>query len=154
MTLSERLLEKLASGPPPGATATTFAHADDEAQASVRLDIARLDALSGQYDAIHVHRSAPAALGDWANRVAEQATGLLEPLAVVEVDSPRGQAMLRSKQPAEKHDELHYYEVLLGQGGDASVRRYRARHGETQRTPLPFALTHEALGKLVDDLVS
>jgi hypothetical protein len=94
-----------------------------------------------------------AALRAWAERVASRVTGLLEILEVIEVDAPRQVAMLRSKEPARRDNELHYYEVLLKSAGEASVRRYRAsRQADSRREQEAFALTHEALAKLALDL--
>jgi len=150
MTLSDRLLEKLVNTLPPGAAQATVCHEDAESGVTARLDVARLDTLSGEYNGIQVRRAAPVSLAAWAKGVAERAAGLLEPLAVIEVDSPRGQALLRSKKPAERKDELHYYEVLLGASGDAGIRRYAAQRGDGQRRAIPFTLTHDALGQLVE----
>lgn len=90
-----------------------------------------------------------------AEHVAERVTGLLEPLRLVEVDAPRGVALLRSEQPGHWGEGLYYYEALIQADGTTSVRRYQAPHeGEPRRHQLAFALTHEALAKLVADLTA
>jgi hypothetical protein len=96
-----------------------------------------------------------AQLQAWADRVAGRATGLMEPLKVVEVDPLRGEALLRSDEPSQKSEQLFYYEVLLKNMGDATVRRYQASHlPATKREQVGYALTHEAVGKLVGDLTA
>jgi hypothetical protein len=92
----------------------------------------------------------------WANRVAEEATGLLEPLAVIEVDLPRGQALLRSETPTVQADTAHYYELELtrGQRSSATLRRYVGdKVGTEKREAAPFVLTHDAIVKLVTDIL-
>jgi hypothetical protein len=90
-----------------------------------------------------------------AERLAGRVTGLLEPLKLIEVDAVRRTAQLRSEEPAQRGDELHYYELLLDGDGAALVRRYRAgRAGTPRREQEAFTLTHEALAKLVRDLTA
>jgi hypothetical protein len=91
----------------------------------------------------------------WAARVAARATGLLEPLSLLELDAAQNTAVLRSQAPAKRGEALHYYEVLLRGQGEANVRRYQAtRDGTRRREQVAFALTHEALGKFVRDLTA
>jgi hypothetical protein len=104
-------------------------------------------------------RTGPAAsqpsLAGWAQRVAERVTGLLEPLKVVEVDTLRQEALLRSKEPSHRQDKLFYYEVLLKNDSQASIRRFKAsEQGSERREQVAFALTHEALAKLAIDLTT
>ena len=62
---------------------------------------------------------------------------------------------IRSDEPAEKLEQLFYYEVLLKNVGEAMVRRYQGSHQPaSKREQVGFALTHEAVGKLVGDLTS
>jgi len=91
----------------------------------------------------------------WADRVAQRVTGLLEPLAVVEVDVQRDEAILRSDEPARRGDDLFYYEVALKGAGEAAVRRYHSSSQPgTRREQVPFALTHESLAKLLGDVTA
>jgi hypothetical protein len=95
-----------------------------------------------------------AALESWAQRAAARVTGLLEPLKVVEVDPERGEALLRSQQASRRGEQLFYYEVLLKNSSSATLRRYQASNGNGKREQVVFALTHEALAKLVGDLIA
>ena len=91
----------------------------------------------------------------WADRTAERATGLLEPLKLIELDPARAEAVLRSDPPAARGRAVEYYEVLLRGRQSATLKRYRAaRTGPGKRRPVPFALTHEAIAKVVGDLTA
>lgn len=96
----------------------------------------------------------PEELRAWATRIAEDATGLLEPLALLEVDGAVGKALLRSETPTHKDGRTLYYELLLTRGERtlASLRRYAAANGE-RRESIPFVLTNDAIVKLVEDIV-
>lgn len=90
----------------------------------------------------------------WAKRLAENATGLLEPLRVLEVDTTQGEAVLRSVKPSRRGDALFYYELHLYGEHQAVLRRFESSLTvATRRKQIPYVLTHEALGKLIDDLV-
>jgi hypothetical protein len=81
-------------------------------------------------------------------------TGLLEPLRLLEVDRINHIAVLRSDSPPVKGDSVLYYEVRLEARNRATVQRYKAAKGSpAHKERVAFALTHEALAKLVDDLV-
>lgn len=154
MTLANTILEKLADWRPEGRQTLTLPGEGSGWTVAITAD--RSDALGCLVWEMIVRRSSDAAGGDlrtWAERVAERATGLLEPLQVVEVDTLRGQALLRSEQPARRGEQLFYYEVLLTGNREASLRRYSAaRIGEGRREQVAFVLTHEALAKLAGDL--
>nr|BAL54200.1 hypothetical conserved protein [uncultured Planctomycetota bacterium] len=153
MTLGETLQQNLAR---PIRQPQTFTI--EAAQgARVEADVEASDALACRLRGLRVQRPAQDAepLPQWAHRVARQASGLLEPLAVHEIDTQRGEARLRSQTPSQKGDEVHYYEAVLNTTGQASLHRYRASYNPHQpREPIPFTLTHEAVGKLVDDFLS
>ncbi len=157
MTLANTLLEKLSDWKHPGDGRHTFAVLDPHTGVTVHLAVEHLERLSCQLWEARITRPAGAvaqgpSLADWAAHVAAEATGLLEPLKVVEVDDVHGHALLRSDEPAEKQDDLFYYELLLQQSGAAFVRRYRGSRQPTKREQVSFILTREALGKLVEDI--
>jgi hypothetical protein len=85
--------------------------------------------------------------------LAARCTGLLEPLALVEVDAEAKAALLRSAPPSRREDGLFYYEVLL-QPDAAAFRRFQAPQAGGKRSQIAFTLTHDALAKLVDDLTA
>ncbi|MCS7047306.1 MAG: hypothetical protein NZO58_13185, partial [Gemmataceae bacterium] len=105
--------------------------------------------------ALHRNCALGGTVEDWAKRVVQRVTGLLEPLAIIEIDAGKEEAMLRSAQPAKRGDKLFYYEVRLRHLAQATVRRFEASHEPGQkRRQISFTLTHEALAKLVGDIVA
>jgi hypothetical protein len=153
MTLDDMLLRRLAEWRPDSArTTVTTGPADDGW--SVTLTAEANDQLACRAWELSVSRSQPVEdLKGWAERLGGRATGLLEALRLLEVDPEQGVAQLRSGSPTQRGEEVLYYEVLLRRSGSAELRRYRAaRDGSKKREQVAFALTHEALGKLVNDL--
>lgn len=88
-----------------------------------------------------------------AERLAGRATGLMEPLRLIEVDAQGDTALLRSAAPQKRGDDLFYYEILL-RSAAAGVRRYQASTKSGTRQQIAFPLTHEALAKLGADLTA
>src|SRR5262245_29840217 len=155
MTLEETLQQKLASWRPDTQRQTlTVDHADSGWKLDLQADC--VDTVGGRLWEVQLTRTRPAAqpvpLADQARRIANQVTGLLEPLRLIEMDSERDLAQLRSQAPAQRGGDLHYYEVLRHSNGNTQVARYQASHTTSKREQVPFTLTHEALGKLVRDL--
>ena len=116
-----------------------------------------VDTVGARLNRLDLTRTDPApdglTLGGWAEGVAKRASGLLERLKVHEVDATHDTAVLRSDAPTVKGDVAGYYEVVLTGTEKASVSRYQAdRAAGTPREQVPFTLTHEALGKLADDI--
>jgi hypothetical protein len=160
MTLNETVLQKLAEWKP-GDGRQILAVPDQGSGWGVALTVDRADQLGCLVWELTLRRSNPPTesnaetLGAWAGRIADRVTGLLEPLKVIEVDAPRQVAMLRSEEPAQRGDDLFYYEVLLKGAAEANLRRYHAsRQSNQHREQVAFALTHEAIAKLADDLTA
>src|SRR5271156_6855350 len=82
---------------------------------TVTLVAEQRDNLSCALKELTLNNNAPIAeeLPAWAERVAKQASGLMEPLRVLEVDVPLGKAILRSQAPARSDGKAFYYELLL-----------------------------------------
>ena len=156
MTLTESLLPKLSDWRPAGAGRHSWAESFPEAGWGVRLAADKADSLSCLVWELTLTRTAepPAGLSlkDWAAAVASRVGGLMEPLAVHEIDEGRGAAILRSTAPAEKGETLAYYEVWLAGLTTAVVRRFHASKAAPGRTQVSYALTHEALAKLAGDI--
>jgi hypothetical protein len=155
MTLENTLLAKLTEWhPPPGRQALSVSDPASGWTATVTTD--RHDAVGSLVWELSVRGKAPAAgLKAWAERVVARAVGLVEPLAVLEIDAGRNEALLRSDTPAERGDSLFYYELLLRGAGEAVLRRYRAdRQPGQRREQVAFALTHEAIANLVGRLTA
>lgn len=153
MTLANIVLAKLSEAKPAtGRHELSFT--DETSGWSLYLVADRTDEMSVLAWEISLRR--PENKGDvagWANRLAEQA-GALDPFKVIEIDAPRRQALIRSANPAKRKDRLFYYEVILEGTGSALVRRFKASNAGDKREQIAFALTHEALGRLVEELTA
>ena len=157
MTRTESLLPKLSEWKPTGEGRHSLSAALPEVGWTVQLTADKADSLSCLVWELALARTGDApdgfSLRGWADAVAKRATGLLEPLRLLEVDDARGEALLRSDAPAQKGERLAYYEVRLFAPGRAVVRRFAASRTASGREQVAFALTHEVLAKLADDIV-
>ena len=122
---------------------------------NITLAAEKKDSLSCALNELTLQKNAPIKeeLRAWATRIAETATGLMEPLRVVEVDTPLSRAILRSEAPTHKDGKAFYYELLLARGErtSANLRRYAGQNGE-KREAVTFVLTHDAIAKLAADI--
>ena len=160
MTLASTLRQKLTEAPAQ-AEPHEFQVVDAAEGASVRAAVLKSDGLSVLVSELNIRRAAPpaATVREWAGRVAERVTSLLEPLQVLEIDASRNQAMLRTKAEAVSPANPMYFEVILEGTTSAGVRRFQAAAADQpgsvpRREPVPFALTHEGLVKLVADILA
>jgi hypothetical protein len=156
MTLTESLLPKLSEWRPAGAGRHSWSAAVPEAGWTVHLTTDKADTLSCLVWELTLARTSEAPEGltlkGWAEGVAVRATGLLEPLKLLEVDDERNEALLRSDAPAKKGERVAYYEVRLFGLNRAIVRRFAADRTASGREQVAFALTHEVLAKLAGDI--
>jgi hypothetical protein len=157
MTLADPLLARLADWRPTGPGRHAWSSDFPDQGWQVRLTADRVDTVGSLLWDVSLSRLNPSAVDESlkaaADRIAGRVTGLLEPLRLDEVDDPRGIARLRSQQPARRGEQASYYEVLLTGLDQVSVRRYQSAAGG-KREQIAFALTHEALAKLVGDLTA
>ena len=153
MTLAETLQAKLASWQPAGDGRHSLSASHDGWAVQVASDANdRLACLTWELSLTRTG-DAPAGttLAAWANGVAARATGLMEPLKVLELDGD--EAVLRSTSPTRKGPLAAYYEVRLCGLEEAEVRRYNADvQAGTRREQVAFPLTHEVLAKLAADI--
>jgi hypothetical protein len=88
----------------------------------------------------------------WALRLCQRVTSLGERLQVIELEQgPSPQALLRSAARVEG-DESSYYEMRLEGIVRASLIKYRTGTNTGKRGQVTFALTNDALARLVDEL--
>jgi hypothetical protein len=156
MTLDEQLLQKLAKWRPDSGRQTLDV-SDPATGWTVRLTADCVDQIGSRLHSLGLSRTTPlegVSLRDRAEALAARVTGLMEPLRLIEVDTPRNTALLRSEAPGERGDDLYYYEILLQGDGGSQLHRYQASHQSHTRQAVPFSLTHEVLGKLVSDLTA
>jgi len=157
MTLEETLLQKLAEFRPQGSNRQNLAVSDEETGCSITLAIDRNDDLScALWEMAQRSRQRLSDRGldltRWADKVAGQVRGLLEPLRVIEIDDRRDEALIRSDEPTVRKNERYYYELRLDGSGNAVVRRYCGTTEVGRRRQVAFTLTHEAVAKLAADL--
>jgi hypothetical protein len=156
MTLDAALLEKLANWRPDSGR-QTLTIPDPASGWTTAVTAECADVVGCRLWEVHLTRSTPLASSDLRTRaeaVAARATGLLEPLRLVEVDAERQVALLRSGAPTARGDDRFYYEVRLHGDGSSWVRRYQGSHLLPTRLQVSFTLTHEVLAKLVADLTA
>jgi hypothetical protein len=153
MSLAKTLQEKLADWRPDGRQTLDVAEAGRTATVTADVN----DVVGCNVWEMTVGRTAapasPIDVRAWGERVARDVKGLREPLRLLEVDAGRNVAQLRSEEPARRDENLGYYEALLHGDGSASVRRYQApAKGDGKREQVPFAVTHEVLAEVADEL--
>jgi hypothetical protein len=156
MTLANTLLQKLSEWRPKNAP-ETLTVADEAGVWSAAVSAAAVDVVGARLWQIAFRRSDTtldaAALKTWGEKIAARATGLLEPLRLLEVDEQNKIALLRSDKPGQRGDAVLYYEVRLTGDGAATVQRFQASHQpETKRQQIEFTLTHDAVAKLASDV--
>jgi hypothetical protein len=154
MTLAKTLRQKLSETP-----AAEERHelnlADEASGWSLYLTADRRDAWTTVVWEMSVRRApVQGDIAAWAQRIAEETSGLLEALRVVEVDAPHHRALLRSEPPSELDDKISYYEVVLQGTSSAVVRRFEGTRAFGKREQIPFVLTNEVLAKWAGTLVN
>ena len=159
MTLAETLLPKLSEWTPTGPGRHSWSQSLGDCGWVVHLTADRVDSLGCLNWEISLVRAgaepiANAALKVHAENITNRATGLLEPLYFVELDETRCEALLRSETPTIRGAARAYYEVILTAGQKITFRRFVNNPAKSpKREQMAFALTHEVIAKLVDDLV-
>jgi hypothetical protein len=153
MTLESKVLKSLAEWRTDSASGSIT---DETAGWCVDLNVDRADVVGMRLNEV-VLRPTSVREGDLkehAGRIAAGVTGLMERLALIEIDEDKRTAMLRSEQPVRREDELFYYEVLADATGVMTLRRYQTSVTPAKRQQVPFALTHEALARVAAELAS
>ncbi len=87
-----------------------------------------------------------AASADLAKRV----NYLLEPIAPIELDAQGCSVQMRSNPPQRDDNGRRYYELLIRRGGSIALCRFEKLPGQP-RTRVPAVLTHEVVGRLIND---
>ncbi len=153
MTLENTLAERLSEWRPAAGRQDLHVSADGWA-ATVTAD--RSDVLGCLVWELNLRRDGTqsANVAAWSSAVAERVTGLMEPLRVVEIDTARDEAQLRSEAPMQRGDKRFYYELLLRGNPTAALRRFQVVNGNGKREQVAFALTHEVLAKLAGDIAA
>ena len=158
MSLAQLLIETLQTGALPRTDAPQTLSVHDEAGRQLEVDAFEWDRIGLSFRELRL--TAPALAGrsvddlkQWADRLSQQVTYLLEGIGPLEVDREAEQVLLRSTPPDRQPDATSYYEVVLRTPGTLALRRYRAIPGQSGRDTVDVHLTLEVLRKLVGDLV-
>lgn len=151
----QALLEKLSEWNPSDTDSRVLRMDLQPTGASVAIDVERRDSLSSLVREVTV--ASPAGTGGLplharASAIADRLTGLMENIRAIEVDTVAEVALLRSTAPAVRGTSKHYYELKVTPT-EANLKRYRTEAGSNTRESIGYALTHEALAKLADDLI-
>jgi len=80
----------------------------------------------------------------------ERVTYLLEPISPIETDPEGCLVQMRSTPPQADEKGRYYYELFLRRGGSITLHRYEKHPGKI-RQRVAATLTHEVLGRLIDD---
>ncbi len=80
----------------------------------------------------------------------QRVTYLLEPISPIETDADSCIVQMRSSPPQQHENGRFYYELMLRRGGAVTMYRYEKQPGSI-RQRVAANLTHEVLGRLVDD---
>ena len=92
-------------------------------------------------------------LREWAQRLAQRITYLLENLQILEEDTSTHRILLRSVLPEDSKSPVAYYELVLSGDGALCMRRFSYRKEQKSKTEVPFTLTKEVLEKLINDVM-
>ena len=125
----------------------------------MRIEVRTADRLSASLGEIRLEAKQPLALAAedlraWGDRIAARVRYLLEAIQTVELDRPHGRLLLRSAPPEKKPDGTFYYELVLERSGGLQFVRRRFDAKQRAREIEELRCTHEALEKLVEDLVA
>jgi hypothetical protein len=91
-------------------------------------------------------------LARYANDLSKRINYLMEPLRVVEFD-PKAGALVLSDKPRRKGESVGYYHFHAKPTGATVLHRVEFSPSARRKVFSPFALTHEQLERLVEDLV-
>ena len=124
--------------------------------ASVRCDVVAADGVGCAVVELECQaigrKTASNDLVRYANDLCKRVTYLMEPLRVVEFD-PKAGALVLSEKPRRKGESVGYYHFHAKPTGATVLHRVEFNPKSKQRIFSPFALTHEQLEQLVEDLV-
>lgn len=138
MSVGRMLDRQLVPGMPGGAV-----QASAPGGSAAEVEVVEVDRLGVSVRGVRVRGAAAGTVEGQARRLPDALRGLPDRLVPLEVEPRLGGAILRS-DPEDVH-EREYFEVRTD-GREATVERVRGGTGER----LPFTLTREQLGHLVD----
>ena len=127
-------------------------------EGTVRCEISAVDSLGVALRSLHIEPAAKLidaklTLKARTEKLCGKVSYLLEPLALIELDPMRGQAMIRSKKPRTKEDDIVYYELMANANGSTSIQRVVFNKSAKQRNSIDVVVTPEQFEMLVEDLL-
>jgi hypothetical protein len=160
MTLAETLQQKLSEWQPTDRGKPSWIDSSVETGWTIQLTADRVETLGCQiWELSLTAKECPwttaSALQTQAEAIAAKVNGLREGLKVIEVDSIRMEALLRSDKPAKRTEKVGYYELrLIAAQNRIVLKRFDAAPGlNNKREQVGFALTYEVIAKLIADLI-
>jgi hypothetical protein len=156
MTLADITRQKLADSPP-RLERSELTVTEVSSGWCLALVLDRHDDLGCLVWEMILHRSSQTApaltLQAWARQIKEQTTALQDNIEIVEIDLERNEGFLRSAPPSARKGYVLYYEIFLMGTREVRIRRYQTSSPRAEkRRQVAFALTHESLVHLVEDL--
>jgi len=129
-----------------------------QGQRTVRCEVLQCDALAATIEELALDTpelagATVAQLQAASRDLAARVNYLLEPIAPIETDASGCSVQMRSNPPQKDDNGWRYYELLLRRGGSAALCRYEKPPGQP-RLRIPAALTHEVLGRLINDFAA
>lgn len=85
-----------------------------------------------------------------SDALCKRVTYLLEPISPIETDADSCVVQMRSTPPQQQENGRFYYELMLRRGGAVTMYRYEKQPAAI-RQRVAANLTHEVLGRLVED---
>src|SRR4051812_33909451 len=127
--LAEAVQRSLSEWKPTGGSYQTLSQSFPDAGWNLTVTFNRVEGLGGSVWELTLDRTGAAPEGltlkVWADRVANQVSGMLERLRVHEIDTANGIALLRSDGPQVRGTARSYYEVTLNDVTKATLRRFQ-----------------------------
>ncbi len=157
MSLRQQLASALSTQPTPlpAPANLTLAHDVD----NLEVDLTALDSIACAFKRMalqteRIRGAATETLKKVSQDLSDRVTYLLEAIGPIEIDSEGAVVQLRSIPPRKDDDGTVYYEMLVRNGGNIELRRWKNTPGGTSRTPLDAEVTREVLLRLTDDFVA
>lgn len=153
MSLIEKIRQTLQVWGPFSRQSRLLAEADDGCR--LEAELTALDTLACEFSRLAVvhGRLANADMRELtrvSEALSQRLNYLLEPIRPIEIDRDRCVVQMRSHPPQKTDDASHYYELLVRQGGELSLRRYVKEAGQPRRES-PAQVTREVFLRLAAD---
>lgn len=155
MSISRALMDGL-GGRAPFTGSVQRLEAAEAGLASVRCDVIAADSCGCALVELECRSANRIAAADdlvrFADGLCKRVNYLMEPLKVVEFD-PKAGALVMSAAPRKKGEAVGYYQFHASPTGVTTLHRVEYLPTTRTRSNASFALTHEQLEQLVEDLV-